>query len=85
MRKSNVDPKEFLSFPLEPLPWTLAGIIGDLKKTNKASLLHRIEGNVLPLEQIPKQSTRIFNGMAEVRRFKATGLAFGELSIINYQ
>ena len=54
MQKRNVDLKEVLSFPLGPLPWALTGIIGDLKKTNKASLLHRIEVNVLPLEHIPE-------------------------------
>ena len=69
MQKRNVDLKELLSFPLGPLLWALAGIIGDLKKTNNASLLHRIEGNALPLEHIPAQSTGIFDGMAEVRSF----------------
>ena len=69
-----------LSFPLGLLPWALAGIIGNLKKTNKASLLHRIEGNALPPEYIPAQSTGIFDGMAEVRSFKATGLTFGGLA-----
>ena len=69
-----------MSFPLGPLLWILAGIIGDLKKTNKASLIHRIEGNALPLEHIIAQSTGIFDGMAEVQSFKATGLTFGELA-----
>ena len=30
--------------------------------------------------RIPEQSTRIFDGMAEVRSFKATGWTFGELA-----
>ena len=80
MQKRIVDLKEVLSFPLGPLLWALAGIIGDLKKANKASSLHRIEGNALPLEHIPAQSTGIFDGMAEVRSFKVTGLTFGELA-----
>ena len=57
-----------------------SGIIRDLKKTNKANLLHRIEGNALPQEHIPAKSTRIFDGTVEVRSFKATGLTFGELA-----
>ena len=80
MQKRNVGLKEVLSFPLGPLSWALASIIGDLKKSNQASLLHRIEGNALPLEHIPAQSTGIFDGMAEVRSFKATGLTFAELA-----
>ena len=80
MQKRHVDLKEVLSFPLGKLPRPLDGIIGYLKKTNKTSWLHRIEGNALPLEHIPEQSTRIFDGMAEVRSFKATGWTFGELA-----
>ena len=50
------------------------------KKTNKASLLHRKEGNAIPSEHIPAQSTRIFDEMADVRSLKVTGLTFGELA-----
>ena len=34
MQKRNVGLKEVLSFPLGPLSWALASIIGDLKKSN---------------------------------------------------
>ena len=80
MQKRHVDLKEVLSFPLGTLPWPLDGIIGYLKKTNKTSLVHRIERNELLLEHIPEQSTGTFDGMAEVCSFKATGLSFGELA-----
>lgn len=58
-----------------PLPWPLAGVIGE---TNNAALLHRIAGNALPLEKIPKNFTGIYDGMAEVQTFKASGLTCGE-------
>ena len=54
MQKRHIDMKEVLSFPLEPLAWSLAGVAGDLKKTNKASLLHKIEQNAPPLEEVPR-------------------------------
>ena len=72
IQKRNVDLERSFIFSV--------GIIWDLKKTSKASLFHRIEGNALPLEYIPAQSTGIFDGMAEVQTFKATGFTFGELA-----
>ena len=50
MQKRNVDLKEVLSFPLGPLPWASAQCLHHWGSTeNKASLLHRVEGNALPL------------------------------------
>ena len=78
MQKRHIDMNEVLSFPLGPLPWSLAGVAGDLKKTNKASLLHKIEQNAPPLEEVPRNSVGIFDGMAEVQAYNATGLTFAE-------
>ena len=70
MQKRLIDMKEVLSFPLEPLAWSLAGVAGDLNKTNKASLLHKIEQNAPPLEEVPRKSVGIFDGMAEVQAYR---------------
>ena len=34
-----LDPKEIFSYPLGPIPWALAGPLGQLRKTNKAVLM----------------------------------------------
>ena len=39
-------------FPLGPLPWTLAEPMGTLKKTSNATLLHKLEGTVEPMERV---------------------------------
>ena len=43
------DLRSIFKFPLGPFPWTLAKPSGALKKTSKASLLHKIKSKVEPL------------------------------------
>ena len=43
MQKRNMDLKEVFKYSLGLFPWPLAGSAGDLKKTNKAALLHELE------------------------------------------
>ena len=45
MQKSSMDLKEVFKYSLGPFPRTLAGSVGDLKKTNKTALLHELEKN----------------------------------------
>ena len=45
MQKRNMDLKEVFKYSLGLFPWPLAGSVGDLKKTNKAALLHELEKN----------------------------------------
>ena len=44
-QKRSIDLKEVFKYSLGPFPWALAGSVGDLKKTNKAALLHELEKN----------------------------------------
>ena len=53
-------------FSLGPLPWSLAEPLGSLKKTSKASLLHKLEGKVESLESLNGQHALIVDGMAYV-------------------
>ena len=53
---------------LGPLPWALAETLGTLKKTSKASLLHKLEGNVDPIESIDGCFALIVDGMAFVQQ-----------------
>ena len=80
MQKRNVNLREVLSYPLGPLPWSLSRVAGELKKTNKAALLHKIENDAPALDVIPRNCVGIFDGMGEVQSYKAAGLTFGEFS-----
>ena len=57
-------------FPLGPLPWSLAEPLGSLKKTSKASLLHKLEGKVESLESLNGQHVLIVGGMVYVQQSK---------------
>jgi hypothetical protein len=45
--------KEVFKYPLGPFPWALAGVMGDLKKTNKSALLNEVEKLTEPLDSLP--------------------------------
>ena len=51
MQKHSINLKEVFKYPLGPFAWALAGSVGDLKKTNKAALLHELEKQLDPVEQ----------------------------------
>ena len=57
-------------FPLGPLPWSLAESLGSLKKTSKASLLHKLEGKVESLESLNGQHVLIVGGTVYVQQSK---------------
>ena len=71
----------FFSYPLGSLPWSLAGPVGELRKTNKVSLLHKLEKGVKPLSEPPNNHVAIIDGMAIVQKFnKPNGLTFEQLA-----
>ncbi len=72
--------KEVFKYPLGPFPWALAGVMGNLKKTNKSALLNELEKLTEPLDSLPDDYASIFDGMAIVQKARATGLTFGELA-----
>ena len=81
MQKRELDVREVFKYPLGPFPWALAGVMGDLKKTNKATLLHCNKATLTgPLDLFPDDYASIFDGMAIVQKARATGLTFGELA-----
>ena len=80
MRKRDLDLKQVFCYPLGPIPWALAGVMGELKKTNKASILHELEKATTPLERPPSNNVTIINGMAVLQKARANGLTFGQLA-----
>ena len=65
-------------FPLGPLPWSLAEPLGSLKKTSKASLLHKLEGKVESLESLNEQHALIVDGMTYFQQSKVVNQTSGD-------
>ena len=55
------------------------GPLGNLKK-NKASLLHKLEGPVIPTSLNDDDNACVIDGMALVRQSKVSDLTFGLLA-----
>ena len=80
-QKRAVDLKRLFAYPFVHLPLSLAEADGTLKKTAKSLLLHKLEGDVEPLELMRKGHTFIADGMAYVRQIKTVDLTYREFSI----
>ena len=65
-----IDMKTVFTFPLGPLPWSLADPYGLPRKTNKAKLSQQLERNTDVAEKFPNNATSIFDGMAVLQKFK---------------
>ena len=52
MQNRHLDLATVFQYPLGPLPWSLSVPLGNLKKTNKASLFHKLEGSTLTVISI---------------------------------
>ena len=58
------------TYPLGPLPWSLADPYGSPRKTNKATLAQQLEKNTKITERYPENATSIYDGMALLQKFK---------------
>ena len=63
-----IDLKKVFTFPLGPLPWSLADAHGFPRKTNKVKLAEQLETGVAPEVLFPENSTSIFDGMAILQK-----------------
>ena len=80
MQKRIIDLKTIFCYPLGPLPWSLCSPLGNLKKNNTASLLHKLEGPVIPTSLNDACIVIVIDGMALVRQSKVSDLTFGLLA-----
>ena len=67
-------------FPPGPLLWFLVEPIGTLKKTSKASLLHKLEEKVEPIENVSGEYAMIIDGMMYVQQAQVSNKTFGQLA-----
>ena len=79
-QQRNIDLKTVLSYPLGPIPWSLAGMLGEMRKTQKASLLHELEKGVEPVDDISESYCYIYDAMAVVQKTSAQR-TFGDFAL----
>ncbi|KAG1659185.1 hypothetical protein GQR58_022660 [Nymphon striatum] len=71
--------EDVLSHPLGPLPMALASPDGLMRTTNKSSLGHELQNNVVSAANIPQPCCCIIDGMALVQKMRGEG-TFSELA-----
>ena len=69
--------KQVLSYPLGPIPWTLANADGSLRKTYKAKFMNDIAQNVPAAEVFTDKSACIVGGMSIVQKLDGNQKTFG--------
>ena len=68
-----------MQFPLGLLPWSLTTADGVLAKTNKAALLHMLEGDFPLVEHVPP-AVFLIDGMALLQALQVTKCdTFGDI------
>ena len=72
--------KEVLSHPLGPLPWALASLDGNVRKTCKSSLAKQLLKFPCVAESLPLNSTCVIDGMALVQKPNGDGKTFADIA-----
>ena len=65
---------------LGPFPWSLSGFVGELSKTNKVAILHRLKEDTTSLPHLPHNHAAITDDMAAIKKAKANGLTFQQFA-----
>ena len=66
----HIEMKFVFTYPLGPLPWSLADPYGLPRKTSKAKLSQQPERRTTVTEKYPENATSIFDGMAVLQKLK---------------
>ena len=77
--------QDVLKYQLGPLPWSLATPVGVPAKTAKATLLHLMEGQVDPVEDVPVTAVLIIDGKEIMHSTKTVPKTFSELAKYVFQ
>lgn len=80
-QKRNLDMKLVLSYPLGPLPWSLATPQGTIRKTAKSKLMDMLSRTCEPAEEISLESSvYIVDGMSQIHKLLDIPKTFGLLA-----
>ena len=74
-----------LTYPLGPLPWSLATADGAPTKTAKSALLHILEGKAQPVEDVPASAVWILDGVALLHSMTYVPRTFSSLASYVFQ
>ena len=77
--------QEVLTYPLGPLPWSLATADGAPTKTAKSALLHILEERAQPVEDVPASAVWILDGVDILHSMKDVPRAFSCLASYVFQ
>ena len=77
--------QEVLTYPLGPVPWSLATADGTPTKTAKSALLHILEGKVQPVEDVPASVVWILDGVVILHFTKDVPRIFSSLASYVFQ
>ena len=80
----SMDMRHVMSFPLQPVPWSLANPGGSRIKTTKSKLLHLLEEDVQPLTYVPP-SAWILDGMAVLQALQGRPSTFADIAALLLQ
>ena len=78
-QRRDVDLKEVFCYPLGPVPWAFADVVGAKATTPKSTLMQHLEKGTR-VEEIPQTFCLVIDGMALVRQAQHVGLTFNELA-----
>ena len=81
-QKHNIDLKQVKTYPLSLIPWALATSDGQFLKTNKSSLMHKLEK--YPIQEsydFINSSTCVIDGNALFQTLTSLPETFGEFAI----
>ena len=76
----DVDLELTLSFPLGPVPWSLATADGMPTKTDKSTLLHNLESGIEQVTDRPSDAVHVVDGNAMLQSLKPIPDSFEELA-----
>lgn len=65
-----IDMKVAFTYPLGPLPWSLADPYGLPQKTSKTKLSQPLQRRITVTEKYPENATSISDGMAVLQKLK---------------
>ena len=74
-----------LTYPLGPLPWSLATADGAPTNTAKSGLLHILVGKAQPVEVVPESAVWILDGVAILHSMKDVPRTFSSLASYVFQ
>ena len=76
---------EVLTYPLGPLPWSLATVDGAPTKTTQSALLHILDGKAQPVEDVSASAVWILGGVAILHSMKDVPRTFSSLASYVFQ